>query len=564
MVKKLAYFLVVVVLASPLAAETALDRSEKQAAKANRTLKRLGDFLRGDVSIKAVEKNFVSRFKILAGPVFSKGNLRCSGAFILHKKREVTVHPVKELTKWRASYGLGIRRAKFKIVRVIPDRNVAGKFITEQLFEALVVGNGEQCEIHQYWRAEWQIESEKALLVSFHELSRSCSKLQGDIPIFEDRAAAVLKLKKGRESMLTRGANYWMYRLETALKPDFFVEAGLTVADVNGDGREDVYLCQVAGIPNQLFLQQPDGTFRDEGPQTGLDILENTTCALFVDFDNDGDQDVALGTASGLAIMENGGGGRFKLKSILYAAPYVFGLCAADYDADGLVDIYACQYYASGATREEGIVRGNFPSPYPIFDANNGGRNILMKNFENLVFKDVTADVGLEQSNTRYSFAAMWEDWDNDGDQDLYVVNDFGKNVYYQNNRGEFIDASVSFGLDGSSFGMGVTSADFNGDGWLDIHVSNMFSSAGNRVTHQPEFMIAKDSMVKKEFQLMSRGNTMLQNRGNDSFLDVSIRSGITVGRWSWASLSPDINNDGYDDLLVANGFVTGKKPDDL
>ena len=111
---------------------------------------------------------------------------------------------------------------------------------------------------------------------------------------------------------------------------------------------------------------------------------------------------------------------------------------------------------------------------------------------------------------------------------------------------------------------MSATLSDYDRDGLQDIYVSNMFSAAGNRVTFDPRFKPDESPETRARFQHLARGNSLFRNRGDGTFEDVSEPMGVTMGRWSWGSLFADINNDGWDDLLVANGFITGRKPDDL
>ena len=107
---------------------------------------------------------------------------------------------------------------------------------------------------------------------------------------------------------------------------------------------------------------------------------------------------------------------------------------------------------------------------------------------------------------------------------------------------------------------------DYNNDGAMDIYVSNMFSSAGNRIAFQQQFQKNADHKTRAEFQRHARGNTLLRNQlGDDSkFIDDSVVSGITLGRWAWGSKFIDLNNDGWQDLVVANGFVTEEDTGDL
>ena len=101
-------------------------------------------------------------------------------------------------------------------------------------------------------------------------------------------------------------------------------------------------------------------------------------------------------------------------------------------------------------------------------------------------------------------------------------------------------------------------------DGWMDLYISNMFSAAGSRITHQQQFKADAPDVVKRRLQRFARGNTLLRNLGNNSFQDQSVAAGVTMGRWAWGSNFVDINNDGWQDLIVANGFITGAGTGDL
>jgi hypothetical protein len=105
---------------------------------------------------------------------------------------------------------------------------------------------------------------------------------------------------------------------------------------------------------------------------------------------------------------------------------------------------------------------------------------------------------------------------------------------------------------------------DFNRDGWLDLYVSNMFSSAGNRITEQQQFQQVADQQTRAAFRRHARGNTLYLNQQDGTFADVSVEAGVVLGRWAWGSLFADLNNDGWDDLLVANGFITQADTVDL
>jgi hypothetical protein len=205
-------------------------------------------------------------------------------------------------------------------------------------------------------------------------------------------------------------------------------------------------------------------------------------------------------------------------------------------------------------------------------DANDGGRNILYRNDTPRggvwKFADATAETGLEANNRRYSFAAAWEDNDGDGDIDLYVANDFGRNNLYRNDlrpggRARFEDAAAAAGAEDRASGMSVSWGDYDRDGLMDLYIGNMFSAAGSRVIAQPLFKPDAAPEVKERLQRFARGNTLLRNQGG-SFADRSVEAGVTMGRWAWSSNFADLDGDGWEDLVVANGYITTDDPGDL
>ncbi len=377
--------------------------------------------------------------------------------------------------------------------------------------------------------------------------------------LFADCTEAVLGKNACFRSQLMRGVNHWMPRIQELLGLEVPGHQGVAIGDVNGDGLEDIYLCQTGGIPNRLFLQNQDGTARDVSKASDVDFLDLTRSALLINTDNDGDQDLVLAPKSRLLFLANDGLGHFAIRTdLLVPGSMVTSLAAADYDHDGDLDLYVCAY--SGTA--EGV--NALGTPVPYHDANNGGANMLLRNQGNWQFADVTDQAGLDHNNTRWSFAAAWEDFDGDGDQDLYVANDFGRNNLYRNDEGHFLDVAAQAGVEDIAAGMGVSWGDYDGDGWMDLYVSNMFSTAGNRVTYQRQFQEGSPGETRAQFQRHARGNSLFQNTGKGTFRDVSEEAGVTMGRWAWGSLFLDLNNDGWEDLLVANGFITNQKIEDL
>ena len=111
---------------------------------------------------------------------------------------------------------------------------------------------------------------------------------------------------------------------------------------------------------------------------------------------------------------------------------------------------------------------------------------------------------------------------------------------------------------------MSVSWGDYNNDGWMDLYVANMFSAAGHRITSQAQFMAGASKKTLAEFQRHARGNSLFLNLGNGRFRDVTMQAKVNMGRWAWGSNFVDLNNDGLEDIVVANGFITTSDPREL
>ena len=449
------------------------------------------------------------------------------------------------------------RHVKFKTYRVEPATDRVAT--TAQYHASGKQGRGtlEQTATLKFeWTAERQPRLVTLTVDSYEEVIPSSS---GGLH-FVDRGPQAFARERSYTSQFTEGVDFWRQRLQADFGIDVNGLQGVALGDVDGDGLEDVYVCQHGGLPNKLFLRNADGTLRDISAASGTDWMELTRAALFVDLDNDGDQDLAMTQGWYWVLMENDGSGKFTKRAETRGSAWYYSIVAADYDNDGNLDLYICGRNPSAEQRQ---LEGLLGTPIPFHDANNGGPNILLKNEGRWNFSDVTIKSGMDVHNRRYSYAAVWEDYDNDGDQDLYVANDFGRNCLYRNDRGKFSEIAAKAGVEDISAGMGVTWADFDHDGDMDLHVSNMFSSAGNRIAYQRNFR-ASDGDSRSAYRRHARGNSLFTNNGKGTFSDVSTQAGITLGRWAWGARFTDFNNDGWEDLFVANGFITTEDTGDL
>jgi len=448
----------------------------------------------------------------------------------------------------RAASGL---RFGFKIVGV--DLHAGPRPVTEVRYEA--AGFGERTvQQTARWQVSWLAVDPPRIaeirLLAFEQVWR-------EAPLFSDCTGSVLAAGAGPFELLRWGGESWHGRVDTVAGLHLMGHHGIAVGDANGDGLEDLYVALGAALPNMLLIQQTDGTVEDRALEAGVAWLDDTKGTLFADVDNDGDQDLLVAIGPTIVISFNDGKGTFdRVSSLRAGSPAAFySLSVADYDLDGDLDIFGARY----VRRRYGV-----SVPEPFHDARNGPPNHLLRNEGEGRFVDVTHEVGLDVGNDRFSLIGAWADYDEDGDPDLYVANDFGRNNLYRNDAGRFVDVAAAAGVQDQAAGMGASWADYDRDGDLDLHVTNMYSAAGNRVAHQPRFRRGLDVQTREQIRRHAIGNTLLANQGDGTFRDVSDVAGIRMGRWGWGGRFVDLNNDGADDLVVPNGFLTGAIEDDL
>jgi tetratricopeptide (TPR) repeat protein len=412
------------------------------------------------------------------------------------------------------------------------------------------------------WRVEWvRDESQRWNARQWTASEETTCFVSGTA--FIDVTANALDGVASYKDQLLHGADYWRTTLDGAVGVDVYGNNGIAAGDFDNDGFDDLYVCQPAGLPNRLYRNRGDGTFEDVTEKAGVGVLDNTACALFADFQNRGRQDLLVVCGTGPLLFLNRGDGTFSLKRDAFGfAQQPQGTfthaAVADYDRDGRLDIYFCMYMYY-----LGLDQYHYPIPY--YDARNGPPNCLFHNEGDGTFIETTVASGLNVDNDRYSFACAWGDSNDNGLPDLFVANDFGSSQLYRNNGdGTFRVVSKQAGVESVGAGMSCCWSDFDNDGHQDIYVPSMWEAAGQRVSQQKQFHAKASESIREKYRRHSRGNALYRNRGDGTFQNVGNYAGVEMGRWSWCSDFWDFDHDGYADLYVANGYLSGPLRSDL
>ena len=334
---------------------------------------------------------------------------------------------------------------------------------------------------------------------------------------------------------------------------------GISIADFDGDGDLDIYVCRDG--KNLLYRNDGDGHFTEVAQRAGVADPGNGRAAIFVDLDNDGDLDLFVANKAnekngrGNRLYRNDGHGHFtditESAGVGQVGPYTH-VAAADIDGDGLIDLYVTAY------GEE----SQHPGP-TLLDAHNGRPNLLLHNLGHMKFEEIAKNVGV--AGREWSYAAELADLDGDHKPELIVINDWGAPRLYQNlstpGRVKFKEVTKESGIVDPGNGMGVDIGDVDGDGKPDIHISKMYSTAGNRLLSQ---VVPGDPHWLEVARNAARGDSLFHNDGNLHFTEVGESAGIRRGGWAWSCEMADVDDDGDLDLFVTNGFHTGQREDEL
>ena len=457
----------------------------------------------------------------------------------------------KGMERWFAALG-EIRRARFS---ALPGDIV--------LFEvASTSDSGFEHRVGQ-WRMLWHGRR----LAEFKPVAETLVR-SPDL-LFADVTAELFENAPSVRDQLAKGIPYWRSRLDPATGIGVYGNQGVAVGDIDGDGWDELYVCQPGGLPNRLYSRQKDGAWIDQTDEAGVGVLDETPQALFLDLRNIGFQDLIVLTSGGPLLFINDGTGRFRhrrnafrFRDFRNEAKRAFaGMAAADYDRDGNLDLYLCSCLS---LRSE----GQFRYPVPYHDARNGPPNFLFRNELRSdgqgFFRDVTAESGMDENNDRYSFAAAWCDYDEDGWPELYVANDFGRNNLYKYSNGKFRDIAERTGLQDTGPGTSAAWFDYDRDGRLDLYVTNTWTATGQRVSGDPAFGPVRKGVPARQYHGHARGNSLYRNRGDGSFDYTGAKEGVEMGRWAWSGDGFDFDLDGIPEVLVTSGMITHSRQKDL
>ncbi len=326
--------------------------------------------------------------------------------------------------------------------------------------------------------------------------------------------------------------------------------AAVSVVDFDNDGWQDLYVTNSAyGSQNALYRNRGDGTFEDVAPDLGLaDVNREGTGtsmgAVWGDYDNDGDEDLFLYKWGRPELFRNDDGRGFTRVTDETGLPAWLNANTAvwfDYDRDGHLDLFIGGFYPETLDLWNLETTRMMPESYEY--ATNGGRNYLLRNRGNGRFEDVTEAVGL--TSTRWTLAAAAVDLNDDGYEDLFLANDFGIDELYLNEGGaRFRDVGRASNVSRvPKSGMNATAADVLNRGDWALYVSN----------------ISEDG-------LLIQGNNLWVPRGASGgdvrFQNLAGALGVELAGWSYGAQFGDLNNDGFLDLFVTNGYVSGERRD--
>jgi enediyne biosynthesis protein E4 len=342
------------------------------------------------------------------------------------------------------------------------------------------------------------------------------------------------------------GVNSKAYILETTGN-------GVAIFDYDGDGRNDIFITngtrlgsqKGSSFPPQLYHNDGGGRFSEVAAKAGLQQTTWGQGVCIGDYDNDGHPDILMTAYGHNTLYRNRGNGTFedataKAKLPVTGVRYGSGCSFVDYDRDGFLDLFVANYVDLDLAKTPHPGSGEFCvwKEIPVMCGPRGlplGHNVLFHNNRDGTFSDVSESAGIAKPGGRYGLGVVAADFDNDGWPDIYVACDMTPSLFFHNlHNGTFeergMEAGVALNFDGAlQAGMGVAVADYDGDGLLDIAKTNFSGDL----------------------------TSLFHNDDGKFFTDVSPHAGLGARQYlGWGVAFVDVDDDGWRDLVVANGHV--------
>lgn len=358
--------------------------------------------------------------------------------------------------------------------------------------------------------------------------------------------------------------------------------SGLAAADVDGDGRVDLYFCHKQA-PNQLYLNLGGGRFTNVTVSAGVGCTNQSSVgAVFADVNGDGAPDLLVSAFGGPnALLLNDGHGHFQdvtASSGIVGKSGATSMALGDIDGDGDLDLYICNFAVQAVLRDGGTVStrmvngqaqvtGRFANRIRIIDGilyEFGDPDSLLLNdgrghFTAVPWEQAFSDAAGKPMSAPWDLglAVQMRDVNGDGFQDLFVCNDFQTpdRMWLGDGRGHFREAGPFALRNMSLASMGVDFADLDRDGRYDFCTVEMLNGdlTQNLRTTSGRTPLRRTPGVLDDREEFPR-NCLYWNRGDDTWAEIASYAGVAATGWSWTPLFLDVDLDGWEDLLVSNG----------